>query len=298
MKVALLPALTLLLAACSSSTPGVVATVDGVEVSEERLAALNVDGVDATAEERASSLYLLILHGLLSEGAEADFGYAAGGTELAEAFDRRTGGIGDVDARLAERGVTRDRVMLEAELDLIRSELERELVYTDGYGFDFEEAYRGFLAVNSNVCMAVLNLADATLVPEVQAMVDAGDDLDDIFETYPDRTARIDMGCTSPIDHGDALAPVALDGEVGVSYARPSGDGAIFVAKVTSRDAPSADEVRDEVMAFGVENQGPELFNLWAVEQLSEAEVTVDADIGRWRPGPDTGDVPTIIPAG
>jgi hypothetical protein len=290
-------ALVLLLAACTSA-PGVVASVEGVDVSTEELNALNAAGASTEIDERASSLYLLVLHRLLTTGAEADFQYAVGESELAEAFENRTRGLGeDIDAVLDERGVTRARVLLEAELDVIRGELEERLVRSDGHGFDFDEAFRGFLAVNSRACMVVLNLADAELVPDIQERVDAGEDLDAIFEVYPDRTARIDMGCASPIDHGQALAPVALDGEVGVSYSRPAGDGAIFVAKVTERDAPTADEVREEVMIYGVESQGPGLFNAWAAEILMSAEVDVADEIGSWRPGPDTGDLPTIVPA-
>jgi hypothetical protein len=294
---ALLAALLLVLAACNS-TPGSVATVEGVEVSAEELSVLNADGDSIEIEEQASSLYLLVLHRLLTAGAEADFQYVVPQADLTEAFDNRTRGLGeDIDAVLDERGVTRDRIMLEAELDVIRGELEERLVRTDGHGFDFDEAFRGFLSVNSRACMVVLNLADAELVPDIQARVDSGEDLDAIFAVYPDRTARLDMGCASPIDHGPALAPVALDGEVGVSYARPSGDGAIFVAKVTERDAPSADAVREEVLVFGVESQGPELFNAWAVEILMNAEVDVAEQIGTWGPGPNTGDVPTIVAA-
>lgn len=296
MKVTLLT-LMFVLAACTSS-PGVVASVEGVEVSAEELNALNVSGHSTEVEEQASSLYLLVLHRLLTTGAQADFQYAVPEAELTEAFDNRTRGLGEnIDAVLDERGVTRDRIMLEAELDVIRGELEERLVRSDGHGFDFDEAFRGFLSVNSRVCMVVLNLADAELVPDIQARVDAGEDLDAIFEVYPDRTARLDMGCTSPVDHGQALAPVALDGEVGVSYARPAGDGAIFVAKVTERDAPSAEAVREEVLVYGVESQGPELFNAWAVDILMNAEVDVAEEIGTWGPGPDTGDVPTIVPA-
>ena len=297
MKLRLVVVIALVLGACTS-TPDVVATIGDVEVSNVELTALNSGESVDDIEVQARSLYLLILNRLLTAAAEEDFGFAPSDAEVAEAFDERTRGLGDdLDATLLERGVTRDRVLLESELDLVRAELEERLVYADGYGFDFDRAYRGFLSVNSRVCMVVLNLADASLVSDIQARVDGGEDLDDIFELYPDRTARIDMGCASPIDHGQALAPVALDGEVGVSYARESGDGAIFVAKVTERDAPSADDVRDEVMIYGVESQGPDLFNAWAVEVLKGADVEVADAIGTWRPGPDTGDVPTIVPA-
>jgi hypothetical protein len=291
--VAVAMVLALVLVACGPSGP--VATVDGVEVTSAELAALNTgSGIDA--RERASSLFLLILHRLLVEAAQKDFGYSVPGADLRAAFDKRTDGLGDdVDGRLAARGETRARVLLESELDVLRSHLEGEMVRADGYGFDFDKAYRGFLGANSKVCMVVLTLADRGLVDEIQRRIDGGEDLDAVFEQYPDRTARLDMGCRSPLDHGQELAPVALDGEIGRSYVRPSGDGAIYVAKVTERDAPSVNDVRDQVIAYGVESQGPELFDAWAVSILKSADVSVAESVGRWAPGPETGDVPTVV---
>ena len=93
--------------------------VEGVEIGVDELDALSAgDAVDA--EERASSLFLLILHRLLTAEAKEDFGYEASATELEAAFAARTQGVSeDIDAMLSERGVTRRRVMLDAELDLI-----------------------------------------------------------------------------------------------------------------------------------------------------------------------------------
>jgi hypothetical protein len=239
---------------------------------------------------------LLILHRLVVAGAEEEFGYSVSSEDLQAAFDDRTDGLGDeIDARLASRGETRERVLIESELDVLRAHLEEEMVRSEGHGFDFDRAYRGFLAANSRVCVVVLTLADRELVDAIQQLVDAGEDLDTIFDRYPDRTARLDMGCRSPLDHGQELAPVALDGEIGRTYARPSGDGAIYVAKVTSRDAPAADTVREAVVDYGVGSQGPELFDAWAVGLLESAHVTVAESVGHWGPGPNTGEVPTVV---
>ena len=285
-------AMSLVLVACTSPTDP-AAIVDGVEISFARLDSMNIDG-EIDDEERASSLFLLVLHQILSAGASEDFGFVASEAQVDAAFGRRAG-ESDVDERLARRGETRERVRVEAALDVIRDEIEEALVREDDSGFDFDRAYRGFLASNSRVCLVVLNLADAVLVDDIQSRVDAGEDLDAIFELYPDRTARLDMGCRSPIEHGPELAPVALDGEVGVSYARPTSGDAIYVAKVTERDAPAAEDVRELVILHGVETQGPELFNAWAVEQMTSARVEIADQVGTWEPGPLSEDVPTVV---
>ena len=295
--IALLVGLMLIVSACSGSDPA--ATVNGIPIERARLEALHESSAPVTDDEQASNLFLLILHQLVTAGAEEEFGVTVTKAELDAAFTARTGGLG-ADADLAGRDVTRSRVLLEAELDVIRGRLEEELVRSGGPGVDFESAYRDFLAVNSRACLIVLTLADTALGDEalaaaVERRVEDGEGLEAIFAAYPDETARFDLGCHSPLEHGMELAPVALDGELGRSYARRHETGGVYVAMVTERDAPTADEVRGEVVEFAIEKQGPEVFNQWAAELLIRAEVEVNDGIGSWEPAPGTGDLPTVV---
>jgi len=292
---ALLIGLLLAMAACSGSAPAAV--VDGIRIEEAQLEALHDSAASVTDDERASSLFLLILHQLVTTGAQEDFGVTVTQGELDAAFTLRAGGPGnDVDAVLTGRGVTRARVLLEAELDVVRGRLEEEIVRSDWPGVDLDKAYRDFLAVNSRACLEVLTLVDTTLSAEIEGRVEDGEGLEAISAVYPDRTARLDMGCLSPLEHGVELAPVALDAEVGRSYARHPETGGFYVVVVTERQAPAADEVSEEIIEFAVDRQGPELFNRWAAELLGGAEVEVDGGIGSWEPGPGTGDLPTVVP--
>ena len=287
--------IALLLVAASCSVSGPAAIVNGIPIENERLEELHDPPGSISDAERASSLFLLILHQLVTTGAERDFGVSATGDELEAAFALRTGGPGDVDTVLADRGVTRARVMLEAELDVIRGRVEEEIVRSGSPGVDLDKAYRDFLAVNSKTCLVVLTLLDPSLAGEVESRVEAGEGLEAIHAAYPDRTVRVEPGCLSPLDHASDLASVALDGEVGRSYARKPDVGGVYVVLVTERLAPSADEVRDEVLETAIERQGPELFNLWAADLIARAEVEVSDRIGTWEPGPGTGDLPTVV---
>ncbi len=289
-------ALCLVLTAAACSARGPAAIVDGVPIERADLAALHDPAATVSDDQRASSLFLLILHRLVVAGALEDFGVTVTPGERDAAFAARTVGLGsDVDAVLAERGVTRARVMLEAELDVIRTRLEEEMVRSGWPGVDLDKAYRDFLAANARACLVVLTLADETLVGEVESRVAEGEGLEEIFADYPERTARLDLGCLSPLEHGAELAPVALDGEVGRSYARHPEAGGVYVALVTERHAPAADEVRDEVIEVAIERQGPDLFTRWAADLLSAADVDISDEIGSWGPGPETGDLPTVV---
>ena len=284
--------MALMVVGCSPTGP--VAMVDGTPIEWDELRALHPEGADVDAEEQASSVFLLILHQLVVQAASDEFGVVPTETEIDAAFEDRTDGYADVDAVLTERGVTRTRVRLEAELDVIRRKIEEAMVRSGWPGTDLDEAYRDFLAANSNACLVVLTLADEALVDPIQQRVDDGDDLDDIFATYPDRTARIDMGCRSPIAHGTELAPVALDGEVGRSYARHPQAGGVYVVKVVERTAPPMEEVQEQVLELAITTQGPDLFTAWAADLLRGADVEVNESVGRWTTVAESGDVPIV----
>ncbi len=290
----LLVPILVLTAACGG---GDVAVVEGVSIEASQLNAMHPDSPQVDDEKRAASLFLIILHQLIVDHAGEEFGVVVTEEEVDAAFQARTTGLGgDVAAALAQRGETPARVRLEAELDVLRERLEEEIVRAGDSDVDLDKAYRDFLSVNSRVCLVVLTLADADLADEVERRAEAGEDLDEIFADYPDRTARIDMGCLSPLDHGLELAPVALDGELGRSYAFRPEAGGVYLAKVTERDAPAREDVADEILRFAIDRQGPGLFDRWAADLLRSASVEVSGSVGRWEPVPDSGDIPTVVP--
>ncbi len=294
-RLALLVSVLVLVTSCGVG--GQVAVVDGVPIESSVLDEMHPASSGVDAEKQAASLFLIILHQLVVDHASEEFGVVATEEEINAAFQARTTGLGgDVSGALAERGETPARVRLEAELDVLRKRMEAEIVRSGDPGVDLDRAYRDFLAVNSRVCLVVLTLADADLTEEVERRAEAGEDLDDIFGAFPDRTARIDMGCRSPLDHGMELAPVALDGDVGRSYAFRPEAGGVYLAKVTERDAPDREEVADEILHFAIDRQGPGLFDRWASDLLRNASVEVSGAVGRWEPVPESGDIPTVVP--
>lgn len=285
----------LLLSACAA--PGPAATVDGVEFAPERVTDLHPEGADLDAEQRASSLFLVILHHLVAREADAQFDVTAGETDIDAAVDERLGDSDEIsDQRLAERGVTRERVRLEAELDVLRSRIQRAFVDERAPGVDLDAAYRRFLSVNSRVCVTLLAPASPEAVADVEAAVTGDVDLDDVIEQLGDLVEPVELGCDSPVGLPPPVQPVAVDGEVGRAYLSTFSDGTTYVAGVTERDAPALEDVLGDVENLAAETQGTELFDEWAFELLRTATVEIDSDFGTWEPRDGTADVPTVVP--
>jgi hypothetical protein len=283
-------------AACSpaADAAGTVATVDGVAIEQRALDQLHPPGAEVDAERRASSVLLLILHRLLVRSAEEQFGVSVAPEAQQAAFDTRTEGLGsDVDAALRDQGVTRDRVLLEAELDVIRERVQGRLVRAAAPEH-VDAAYRTFLSVNSRVCLSALRVIDDAALVEIEDLVHTGADIAGVEEADPDAVERVDLECTSPTQLGPGLASVALDGEVGDVHVVRA-EGGPYVAAVDERDAPPLEDVREEVLQIATETRGPDLFTTWAADIVRDADVEVADAIGRWAPAAGTNGLPTVV---
>ena len=288
---------TLAVVVSSCGQPSLMATVDGFEVQRTTVESLHPDGYQLTAEEQASSLFLLILHHLVVDGADNEFDVTASDEEIRAAFDERTSRFANgVESGLDARGVSRDRVMLEAELDVIRGRLQSEFIRRGGPGVDLAAAHRRFLSANSLVCMTMLAPSGPELDDRITAMSDEGVTLDEMRAELGDGVEEVDLGCAAPVNHPEPVAPVALDGEVGRAYARRFSDGTLYVVAVTSRDAPALEDVLDEVTAIAEDTQGRDLFDAWVIGLLQSADVVVAPEVGRWEATEETNGTPTVLP--
>ena len=292
MKSALVAALALFAVACGQSDT--VALVNGQEISRSTLDALHADPSDAVADEQAASTFLLVLHHLVVTNALSEFDIEPDAIAVEAAFSARVSGAGDdIDVRLANRGVTRERVTLEAELDVVRSTLETEFIVRGGPGVDLEASYRRFISLNSVACVTLLAPESNGAIPEVEVLIAAGATLEEVAEAVT--VEEIDLGCTNPVQHPVPVQPVAVDGDIGLAYLREFSDGTAYIVGVTERDAPTFEEVEDEVIQLAAESQGQELFDQWAFDLLRNADVEIDPSIGTWEATADTEGVPTVL---
>lgn len=290
-------ALALLASACSGG--GTAATIDGVEITSDRIETLHPADAELDEQQRASTLFLIILHHLVTREAEAQFDLTSSDAEIEAALAVRLGDDEDTAAaRLADRGVTRERVLLEAELDVLREKLQRAFVDRGGPEIDLDAAYRTFLGANSRACVTMLAPATDEAMSDIERVTTGTITLQAVQEELGDLVEPVDLGCDIPTQLPGPVQPIALDGEVGRAYLSTFSDGTLYVAGVTSRDAPPLDSVIEEVKRIASDSQGAELFDEWAFDLLRAADVAVDADLGVWEPRDGTGDVPTVVPKG
>lgn len=294
-SIATLVAVMLVAGACSADGPA--ASIDGSEIAPETIDQLHPVGAEIDDEQRASSLLLVILHHLLRREASAQFGITPTDAEIAEALAVRVGSDDDtLMQRLADQGVTRDRLLLEAELDVLRERIQLAFIDQDGPDVDIDAAYRTFIGVNSKSCVILLAPTSDDAMSDMQTTVVGEISLADAQSALGDLVESVDLGCDSPVQLPPPVQSVAIDGEVGRAYLSTFSDGTVYVAGVTSRDAPTLEQVMDEVRTIAAESQGAALFDEWAFEILRNADVTIDATLGSWEPRDGTGDVPTVVP--
>jgi len=305
-------ALALVGAACASEN-NTIASIDGIEMARDRFEMMHPNVDDLVAEERASTLLLMMIHDLFIANAASQLGIELDEEAAADAFAARTPAasvVGSLEAVLANRGVTPDRVQLEADLDALSGPVGRELVRREAPGFDLEAAYESFLLDQAYVCVRQILLAQTADIDVIVERLDAGEAFDTLAREFSrDPLAQRpegesggggDMGCSYPNAFGLGISEASLDLDIAVGepFGPVFSDTGFHLMMVYEREIPDLDAVRAEVVAAAEETQGPTLFTAWAVELLKQAEVTIDAAWGSWGPRDGTNGIPTVIPTG
>ena len=302
--VAVLP-LLLLVAACGGAGP--VATINGIDIDEERLAELRPADAEPVADDIARDLLLVILHDVLVDAALSELGVSATESASEAAFEQRTrsaAAMGPLDAVLANRGVTTQRVRLEADLDALRDVVGPELVRSEAAGFDIDAAYEDFLLREGEVCVRQIELASREDYDVAVDRLDGGEPFADVamdMSTDPlvgagEARAGGDLGCAPPRGLPLGLSARSLEATIGVPFGPVDLLAGSYLVVVYDRTLPELDSVRDRVREGAVGEQGEAVFQEWAFEVLRTAEVTIDPGYGTWGPREGTGGVPTVIP--
>lgn len=312
-RLALGLALLVTAAACSTPPPETVATVDGIDISYERFEAMHPDGRELVPDEQASTLLLLLIHDVFFAAAEAELGVSPGQDAIDAAMTDRTRSaqaLGDIDEVLANRGVTVERVQLEADLDALRAAVAPVLVRQEAEGFDLQRAYEEYLKDEARVCVNQILLFETTEMEAIIDRLNGGASFDEVArEVSQDNLAQRpagesgaggDMGCSFPNSFNLAIAEASLDLEipVGEVFGPVISDQGLHILQIYERELPELADVRSDVIESAVEDQGEAVFNVWAIDVLQRADVTIADGFGTWGPRDGTNGIPTVIPDG
>lgn len=304
----MLAALLLVAAACSNDA--VVATIGDTEIPPASFDALHPEEAELSPDETARSVTLLVLHSIFLQEARGQFGIEADEEVVRRAFDARTASLraaGNLEEELARLGETPARVRLESELDVVRDLTVEQLLLIEAAGFDVDAAYRDYVADTGVVCVRVIELADPSEYDSVADRLRAGEPFGDVArEVSTDPLvggeegaprAGGELGCTSPGEHLPEFAAAILEAPVGEPFGPVASGGHHQLVVVYEREVPPLEEVRRDAALAAAATQGPEVFRQWAVEVLQGATVVIHPDYGTWGVLPETGGVPTVIPA-
>ena len=303
---AVLVMFALIATGCSDSTE--VTVVNGVEITTDDVAALHVDFGELDDDERAGSALLLILREAFGTRATTELNLQLDAAAVENAYQERVEGFvgrGGVDIVLAAMNQTPERLRMESELDTIRDSVAAELVRSESPGFDLANAYEGYLLVEAEVCIRQMQLASGPDFDGVVDRLEAGEEFADVardvsIDPFVGREEGVgaggDLGCSAPNALPGGLDAATLTAPLNEPTGPVIADTGLYLLDVYERSAPDLVDVRDEVIEFGVEQQGPDLFRLWAVEVLQSIEVDVSSDFGTWGMLPETDPVPTVVP--
>lgn len=307
-RIALLGAVALLGAACSTAAKPVV-TIDDVQIAEADFAALHVDADDLDADELAGSTLLLVLHHAFTLHAREELGVEPDRAAVDKRFGERTVGFearGNVDEQLALRNLTRERVQIEAELDALQEAVAAHLVRSEAPGFDLAGAYDAYLLDEAEVCIQQIQIADVSHVDGVLERLAAGESFDEVardvsIDSFVDREPGLsgaggDFGCSTPGSLAVGLGAAAMSVPLGEPVAPVVSAVGVHVLWVSDRTIPQLEDAKSAVLEHAVPLQGQEMFRLWAVDLLQTIEVEVDQAYGRWAKLPETDPVPTVVP--
>ncbi len=305
-RVSILVLLALLAAGCSASSDPTL--VDGVEITDEEIAALHVDVDELDEDERSGTMLLLILREAFGARAADDLDVVPDDAEVDAAFEEyveRFESRGGIDSVLSALNQTPERVRIEAELDTIRANVSETLVRTEAPGFDLVGAYEAYLLVEAEICLQLIQLEAAPDFDAARERLDAGEAFATVarelsIDPFVDRDdgsgAGGDLGCSAPNALPGGLDTASLTAPLNEPSGPVLADTGLYLIEVYERTAPDLTEVRGEVIEFAVEQQGPEMFRRWAVDVLQTIEVDLAEDFGTWAMLPETDPVPTVVP--
>ncbi len=241
----LLAASAVLMLTLSACGGGIAATVDGVDITVEEVAALRTESISVAETDFSDDLYNIISDRVASKAADEDFGVGVTDEELAaelETIREELAAQGtDLDARLEELGLSDKFVDLLASQEVLsRKVIEALSAELPEIGdeeiqevYDAELAnYETQLVAQEEQAAAQAKYAGVTvctkhiLVPtepeaqDVLSRLDAGEAFADLAVELSTDTgsgaAGGELGCGSPAQYVTEFADVTMDAEVGV----------------------------------------------------------------------------------
>lgn len=295
-----LAAMLFVLAACAGGST-VVATVGGTEITLDQVE--QAAGGEAVEEDAfVAELRNLIVEAVVFQAAAEQFGIEVSDEEVE---DR----VAEVRTRIEESGTSwedflaaedldEDKVRRIARQQLVVEALQEKLVEEAGEltEDDIQEAYDTRILDLTEACVRHLVTETEEEAVEARQRIDEGEAFAEVAkEVSVDPSVAEnagDLGCRSLGQYVPEFGVAAMEAPLGQLTGPVRSQFGYHLLIVDQRTTPSLDEVREELVAALEAERGPRLFQEWLLEVVTEADVQVDPEYGRWVTTP----VPQVLP--
>jgi parvulin-like peptidyl-prolyl isomerase len=301
-KLALIVVVFALLTAACSGSGTAVATVNGTVITLGEVEDLRQDGSVANREQFNSDLYQLIVEEAVRQAAAEDFGIVADQAAIDARFTEFVAGIeaqGPLQEFLDSNGITEETIRHVAFQQVMLPEIEERLVAQSDPIDEaaVRAAYEQQLPTVTTICTRHILVATEAEAEAAVERLENGEEFADLAAELSIDTgsgaAGGEIGCLTEAEMIQSFVPsyteAAQQAPVGEVYEPFESDFGFHILIVDSREAPTFDEMSDDLEAGLVSQQVGLLFDEWVFENLGEADITVTERYGTWRTEPTFG---------
>lgn len=283
-----------LIAASCSGTGKSAATVNDVAIPLSDVEALSPDTGTIDRETFTSDLRNLVIEQVVIQAAQKDFGITLDDDAVKTRYNEIVAGIpGDLDTYLSDNSITEATLRHVAIQQVLGTTLNDRLSDTIGEitDADVQAAYDQSLQSISTVCVHHILVGTEEEANAVIDRINDGEAFEDIAKELSTDTQSGtqggDLGCGAPSQYVPNFAFATMEAPVGEVYGPVQSEYGYHVIRVDSRETPSLDETRDQIVEQLKQQRGQQAFTDWITKALDVATITIDPQYGTWKGAPD-----------
>jgi len=282
--------------ACSGSSKS-VATVNGSAISLGEVEALapTDSTVDTTTFD--GNLRNLIIETAVEQAAQSEWGVTLDETAINDKYNELLASIGaddaTIDAYLSSNNITRETIRHVAIQQLLGTAIDDQLSsqITEPTDEELQTAYQDGKDAATSVCVHHILVDTEDAANQVIDRLNNGEDFGEVAADVSTDTNSAadggDLGCAAPTVYVPEFATATLEAPIGEVYGPVQTDYGYHVLIVDSREVPTFEDMKDDLIKQVKNQQASDLFTNWIKGKLDAATIDVNSKYGTWSGTPD-----------
>ena len=277
-----------LVASSCSSSDGVVATVNGVDIRESEVLSLREQGsTRVNAADFRNDLSTVIFQKVLITNLESNFGITVTQDQIDQRLQEQlqlfNQTIDDAVAALQEPGATERMLLFNQSMELLVEAGEDAVASTD-------DAVRRLLDEDSDlittVCVRHVLVETSPEADEVFRKITEGEDLSDVSDdvSLDTGTPGGDLGCSPVARYVAEFAAATLAAPIGVPFGPVETQFGFHVMIVDERTAPTFEDLMADIRTYVPPDVLRSGMIAWFNERVGDSDISVISRIGTWVP--------------